>query len=291
MLGRRASTFVTLFALNATIASGFSAGQSKAVVTLVERANVDGPRLLLGLIGRIDASDPAMVSALNDVLVGLSPAPGQSRLLDRAEVESALSLAGFAPWDVELAGASGVMLARTAQLIPTAKLNRALRRAFSRELGVPDQELSFHDLILGDVPRVGGGATEIEAELLGEPALDVRTRARLLVVVGGVPAARIEAEVTASRVAVAAARMRTSGASRARRERLVRRGQHVVVQLDGPSLRITTSGRAKASGARGEEIAVENTDSGIVMRAIVESEGLVRVPWSHISGVPAARRQ
>ncbi len=270
--------------LLATVAADPVHGAARAKVTLTERAMTDGPQLTLGTLARIDASDPTLAAALDVVMVGYAPSPGENRWLDRREVTEALALAGFAPWDIELAGAEQVHITRSSQLVPTQRLLRALKHALSRDLGMDPSQLAIGELELADAPRVGGGELHMEVEFLTEPRLDTSLQSRILVSVSGVPTAEVHARVTAttkrsqSRPGPGVV---TQKERRAATKRLIRSGQYVTIEIQRNGLQITTSGRAKGSGALGDEIPVMNSGSGIVVRGVVASEGLVRVRWGH----------
>ncbi len=60
---------------------------------------------------------------------------------------------------------------------------------------------------------------------------------------------------------------------------LVKSGQLVTILLDQPSLRISTTGKAKQNGAEGELIAVQNLSSQKDISARVVSAGTVRVEF------------
>ena len=129
----------------------------------------------------------------------------------------------------------------------------------------------------------------MDAEFLEPPRLERVLRSRILVLVDGVPSAQVEAELEAVRrssdeqLVVASQRQRRS------RDRVVKSGQQVVLELQGPGLQITAVGRAKKSGRVGDEIPVENLISGIVVRGVVKSEGRVQVYWSPVTGLAGVR--
>lgn len=283
-------TIAAALALGVLLAPRLVCGAPKATVTLAESATVAGPRVTLGALTRIDAADPNLSKQLDDVLVGLAPLPGQSRFVERGEIEEALGVAGIAPWDVALVGAPRIEITRIAQVVSEAQLTRAARRALARELAIPESELSFRRLQFSTTPLVGGGALDIDAEFVDEPRLGIPLRATIVVLVGGVPAAQVNAELEVVRSAPEVPPPRRE-ARRRRKERVIRSGEQVTIALEGPGLQITAVGRARNSGALGEEITVENVISGIVVRGIVMGEGRVQIHWSPVTGLQGVRQR
>lgn len=64
-----------------------------------------------------------------------------------------------------------------------------------------------------------------------------------------------------------------------------------MIELEGRGLRITATGRARSSGALGDEIPVENSASGVVVIGVVKSEGRVSVRWGGADLVTETRNR
>jgi hypothetical protein len=269
-----------------------------AIVTLSDRVTVANPRVLLGAIARIDASDPSVAESLDSVLVGLAPLPGRRRIVERGEVEQALALAGYAPWDVRIQGAERIEIERSVQRISEAQLARAIRQRLATELGLPESEIGFRRLEFGRVDEVGGGALDLRPVFESEPRLNAPLRASVHIVVADVPAARVDGVVEVVRRTEQAFREeqqpapRTASARGSRsKQRLVRSGQPVTLELRGPGLLITAQGKARRTGGLGDEIPVENVISGVVVRGTILGAGRVQVHWSPVTGLPDVREE
>lgn len=255
---------------------------NEARIRLPERATVKGPRIFLGNIARIDATSPALTKRLDTVLVGLSPLPGSFRTLQRGEVAQALTLAGFAPGEFELSGAAAVELKRASQRVSDQAVSAALRGALSERLGIPAGQLTLTSLRFIDQPEVGGGAVGLQVDELSRASLNSPINARILVSLDGVPSVHLAVELVAS----LRSSIQATATTRTRRpRRLVRSGQPVQIALEGPGMRISATGKARASGGLGDEVAVENVISGNIIRCVVTGEGQVLVQWSPISGL------
>ena len=254
-------------------------------VSLPERASVNGPRILLGDIARIDSPNPELTKRLTNVLVGLAPLPGASRTLARGEIVQALALAGFAPGEVTFGGAGSVELHRTSQRIADQRVSALLRTELGARLNIPANDIALASLRFVDPPQVGGGAIELRVHDLAPVALNTPLRATILVSLDGVPSMQLEAEVVASLRSSLPASTPVSNRRRPRKARLVRSGQPVQIALEGPGMRISAVGKARGSGGLGDEVAVENVISGTVIRCVITGNGQVQVQWSPVSGL------
>jgi flagella basal body P-ring formation protein FlgA len=61
------------------------------------------------------------------------------------------------------------------------------------------------------------------------------------------------------------------------KEKIVRRGEQVRLQMGGGVFAVSVTGEALADAASGERVRIRNTDSGRVIEGIAEAPGLVRI--------------
>lgn len=109
-------------------------------------------------------------------------------------------------------------------------------------------------------------------------AADVTVQKRDLAVTGG-KVARSAADVVGLRVKVGMRGNTPLRTDYLERIPLVRQGQLVTVLLDSPTLRITTTGRAKGAGSAGDLITVQNLSSNKDFPARVVDAGTVRIDF------------
>jgi flagella basal body P-ring formation protein FlgA len=64
-----------------------------------------------------------------------------------------------------------------------------------------------------------------------------------------------------------------------RKPELVRRGDSVTLLVQGPTFLVSTAGRAKGSGSKGEQVTVENLTSKQIVHGTVVAEKTVRVSF------------
>lgn len=60
-------------------------------------------------------------------------------------------------------------------------------------------------------------------------------------------------------------------------QKLVRRGQNVIIRANGDAIKVSMKGAAQENGAQGEVIDVKNLSSGRIIQAIVVGPGIVKV--------------
>ncbi len=87
-------------ALVCVAAAAWGAGLTS--VRVFDRVEVDGDQVLLGAIARIDGDDADRVRELQAVVLGRSPLPGKSRVLDEAAIRARLKQSGFDPAGIDL---------------------------------------------------------------------------------------------------------------------------------------------------------------------------------------------
>ncbi len=122
-------TFCFAFVLALTI---FHPGRAKAaepiLISLSAQADVDGESVLLGQISQINGTDPEQVQALQSIVIGRAPLPGQSSFFHRSQVEMRLKQNDIAPATYQLTDAGPITVTRNDQIVSAEQIAEAVRQ-------------------------------------------------------------------------------------------------------------------------------------------------------------------
>jgi flagella basal body P-ring formation protein FlgA len=79
-----------------------TAAMTAARVAVSKNSRVDAENIYLGKIARIESDDPVMIKRLNGVVIGRSPLPGKTRIIDTAVVKRRLKQNQINPDQISL---------------------------------------------------------------------------------------------------------------------------------------------------------------------------------------------
>jgi flagella basal body P-ring formation protein FlgA len=82
-------------------------------IEVLESADIQGAKIYLGEIARIEGDDPQLVESLNEAVIGKSPLPSRSRVLDQSFLKLRLKQNGFNVATLDLRGARKVKITRS----------------------------------------------------------------------------------------------------------------------------------------------------------------------------------
>ncbi|OWQ46391.1 flagella basal body P-ring formation protein FlgA [Roseateles noduli] len=155
---------VGLSTVLATVAASSWAGPTPSWrAELRSRADVDGPRVHLGDIVRLQGEDAAAIRAAESLDLGAAPRLGDVLRLERARVDAWLRRAAprvpALAWD----GAEAVSISRAGQLVPADEVCRAAGDALAAALARPDLTVRTSVECPGAAegrPRLEGGESD-----------------------------------------------------------------------------------------------------------------------------------
>jgi flagella basal body P-ring formation protein FlgA len=92
-----------------------------------ERAEVEGDEIRLGDVARIDVDDPALADDLRRVVLGRSPLPGKSRVLDAAAILQRFKQAEIDPARLDLQFPAEIVVSRAAMEVGRDQIESAVK--------------------------------------------------------------------------------------------------------------------------------------------------------------------
>ena len=110
-----------------TAAAGGALAESLPSVRFFERVEVAGDQIRLGDLARVDADDAGFADGLRALVIGRSPFPGASRLLEAATVVSRLRQADIDPARLDLQLPAEIEVRRAALEIGREQIEAAVR--------------------------------------------------------------------------------------------------------------------------------------------------------------------
>jgi flagella basal body P-ring formation protein FlgA len=306
--------------------SGYLSAASITTVEILEKAEIEEDKILLGKIANIKGEDPDLVQKLKEIVVGKAPLPGNSRQIDEDYLKLRLKQCGTDLCQIRLQAPEIIEVSRDFVEIPREKIEKIVldfiyeKSPWGRaRLDVKNIQVS-HMVVLpkGDItykvvpPR--------NTEYLGTIPLavlfmvngrfekkvwaTVKTEVLTAVVVTKRPLGRfkrIEPDdihlqkmdladlpsniITNIEEALGKRTKRTIDAKVVLRTDLiefpplVRRGDVVTIIAESDGLKITTRGKIKERGCRGEKIKVVNLNSNKVIYARILDSNTVKVDF------------
>lgn len=174
-------------------------------------AVVPGEAVRLGEVAQISASagEQDRAAALQAVVLGQAPRPGQTRVFTRAQIALRLKAAGFAPAQLTLSGSEQVTVRRPGRPLGKEEAESLYGQEIARTLGVPAEKVKV-TLVNWTDPVLPEGqvrlAVRAEADAIARAAATGTLTGQVDVFVDGQPqvALRPRALVTVSVTAVVA---------------------------------------------------------------------------------------
>ena len=164
---------VVLFRIAVALPAGASPPTS---VRAFDRAEVAGDQILLESIARVDGADAEQVSALKAVVIGRSPLPGKSRVVEPALVLARLKQCGFDPAGLDLQLPAEITVGRSSTTVGREQVEEILRAWIRQQAGegVRVKEIRVNEsLVLPQGPVATRVLAPKSTELVGTVPLTV----------------------------------------------------------------------------------------------------------------------
>jgi flagella basal body P-ring formation protein FlgA len=174
---RSNAAWVTALAVFWLVAAALPAGATPPTsVRAYDRAEVAGDQILLESIARVDGADAGQVNALKAVVIGRSPLPGKTRVLEAALVTARLKQCGFDPAGLDLQLPPEITVGRSSTTVGREQVEEILRAWIRQQAGegVRVKEIRVTDtLVLPQGPVTTRVLAPKSSELVGTVPLTV----------------------------------------------------------------------------------------------------------------------
>jgi flagella basal body P-ring formation protein FlgA len=168
---------VTALAVFLMVAAALPAGATPPTsVRAYDRAEVGGDQILLETIARVDGADAEQVAGLKAVVIGRSPLPGKTRVVEPALVLARLKQCGFDPAGLDLQLPSEITVGRSSTTVGREQVEEILRAWVRQQAGegVRVKEIRVTDtLVLPQGPVTTRVLAPKSSELVGTVPLTV----------------------------------------------------------------------------------------------------------------------
>jgi flagella basal body P-ring formation protein FlgA len=138
--------------------AGFAAAAGTTSVRCYEEAEVAGDQILLGSIARVDGDDAALVRRLEAVVLGRSPLPGKTRVLDGSAVLARIRQSGIDPGPLDLQIPAEVSVTRTGIAFSREQIESIVRDYIQEQTRGAGDRLRVKDLRVSETVVLPQGA-------------------------------------------------------------------------------------------------------------------------------------
>lgn len=228
-------------------------------IQIAAKVEVRKDRFTLGEMAQLGGADRALLERLARIEVGASPLPGQSRVLNRLQVETRLRQHGFQPETLRLEMPATVQIVRRAQQVEPERILKFARDQL--RLLLEEEAETWQLEKQPPIPPLPEGTLSLKPE--GEPFLGM-SQARVGVLL------LVDDQVRGRLTFLFRAPPRS-------RQLLIKSGEPVTVQVQVGALLVEATGTARASGAQNEIIPVYLKPTQKTIRARIIEKGLVKV--------------